>query len=96
MSVVNLGLQAIALACKEMPHTMEAVAARCNNLKALRLVAQQKPDFVSSVADSIEPCSEDSVDWHCQVTRVERKKFEVFVAATTSELDALWTVLYLP
>lgn len=92
MSVVNLGLQAIALARKEMPHEMEAAAARCNNLKALRLVAQQKPDFVSSVVDSIEPVKILLTDIARRL-ELKKKKVEVFVAATTDELDALWAAL---
>ena len=55
MSRVNLGLQAVALACAKMPDEMETTAARCNSLKTLCAVAQQKPDFVSSVADSVAP-----------------------------------------
>ena len=51
MLTLNLGLQVVALACEKMPDEMEATATRCNSLKALRAVAKQKPDFVSSVVD---------------------------------------------
>ena len=37
MAIVDLGLQAIAIARTEMPKEMEEEAERCNSLKALLL-----------------------------------------------------------
>ena len=39
MSILNLGLQSVALARKEMAEEMEAEAKKCNSLKALRAIA---------------------------------------------------------
>ena len=91
-SILNLGLQAVALARAKMPDEMEAVATRCNSLKALRAVAQQKLDFVSAVADSIAPVKILLSDI---ARRLELKgeKFQVFTAATASELDSFWIAL---
>ena len=41
MAIVNLGLQAIAMARAEMPKEMEEEAERCNTLKALHAVASR-------------------------------------------------------
>ena len=45
MSIINLGLQALALARAKMPDEMETLAKKCNRLKALRKVAQGKLQF---------------------------------------------------
>ena len=53
MSILNLGLQAVALARKRMPDEMEMEAAKCNSLKALRAVAERKENFREASLDSI-------------------------------------------
>ena len=92
MSILNLGLQTVALAREKMPDEMEAEAARCNSLEALRKVAERKPEFRSACLDSVAPVKVILSD---MVRRLElkEKKFEVFTAATQEELDAFWTVL---
>ena len=55
MSVLNLGLQAIALARKSMPEEMEAEATKCNSMKALRSVAERIVGFKEAILDSISP-----------------------------------------
>ena len=55
MSVLNLGLQAIALARKRMPEEMEAEATKCNSMKALRSVAERIVGFEEAILDSISP-----------------------------------------
>lgn len=92
MSILNLGLQAVALARAKMPDEMEAVTSRCNSLKALRAIAQQKLDFVSAVANSIAPVKILLSD----ITRkleLKGEKFQVFTAATASELESSWIAL---
>lgn len=59
---------------------------------ALRAVAQQKPDFVSSVADSLAPVKILLSDIARRL-ELKEKKFKVFTAATGSELDEFWTAL---
>ena len=71
---------------------MEVEAARCSSLKALRKVAERKPEFRSACLDSVALVKVILSD---MVRRLElkEKKFEVFTAATQEELDAFWTVL---
>ena len=53
MSIVNIGLQAIALARRVMSQEMEAEAEKCNSMKALRAVAERNPAFREVSLDSI-------------------------------------------
>ena len=75
-----------------MSGEMETVAARYNNLNALRSAAQQNPNFVTSVVDLIEPVKILLTDIARQL-ELKEKKFTIFAAATPGELDALWTAL---
>ena len=55
MSIFNIGLQAIALARREMPQEMEAEVEKCNSMKALRAVAKRNPSFKEASLDAIAP-----------------------------------------
>ena len=52
-STLNLGLQCIELMREKMDDDFKTEAKKCNNLKALRAVASRKPDFSSTVCDSV-------------------------------------------
>ena len=90
MSILNLGLQAVGLARKSMPADMEAEASKCNNLKALRTVAERNKGFCEASLDSISPVKILLMDI---ARRLELKgcKFSLFTAAGDDELDELWT-----
>ena len=45
MSIINIGLQAIALARRVMSEEMEVEVEKCNPMKALHAVAERKPAF---------------------------------------------------
>jgi hypothetical protein len=53
MSVLNLGLQYVALARLEMPEEYEHEANKCNTLTELRKIAKRKEEFKSAVKDSL-------------------------------------------
>ena len=92
MSILNHGLQAVALARKVMPEEMKAEATKCNSLKALRAVAERNVGFKEAAMDSIAPVKILLIDI---VRRLELKeqKLNVFTAATGEEMDRLWTAL---
>ena len=92
MSILNLGLQAVALAREKMPDEMEVEAARCNSLKALRKVAERNPEFRSACLDSVAPVKVILSDM-VRCLELKEKKFEVFTAAIQEKLDAFWTIL---
>ena len=75
-----------------MPVEMEVEAARCNSLKALRKVAEKKPECRSACLDSVAPVKVILSDM-VRHLELKEKKFEVFTAATQEELDAFWIVL---
>ena len=54
MSILNIGLQAVALARKTMPDDMETEVSKCNSLKALRAVAERKEEFREASISSIK------------------------------------------
>ena len=92
MAVVNLGLQAVALAREKMSDEMEKEAERCNTLKALCAVAEQKPEFKDNAMDSIAPVKILLTDI-VKCLELKKKKFQVFSAASQSELNDFWTTL---
>ena len=92
MAIVNLGLQAIAIARREMPREMEEEAERCNSLKALRAVASRNSEFQGACLDSVAPVKKLLTDIALRL-ELKEKKFQVFVAATPAEIDDLWSAL---
>ena len=92
MSIVNIGLQAIALARRVMSQEMEAEAEKCNSMKALRAVAERNPAFREAALDSIVPVKIVLTNIAKRL-ELKGKKFSIFTAASTEELDDLWTTL---
>ena len=89
MAIINIGLQAIALARREMPQEMVAEAEKCNSMKALQAVAQRNPEFREAALDSIAPVKIVLSDI-AQRLELKERKFSVFTAASSKELDDLW------
>lgn len=75
-----------------MPDEIEAEAAKCNSMKALRAVAQNHPALKSAVSDSIAS-TKIILSEIAQRLELKGKKFQVFTAASPSELDEFWTAL---
>ena len=92
MSILNLGLQAVALAREKMPEEFEAESAKCNSLKALRAIAERNPDFHGAAIDTMVPVKLVLTDLSRRL-ELKEKKFAVFSAAADTELDELWTAL---
>ena len=92
MSIFNIGLQAIALARREIPQEMEAEVEKCNSMKALRAVAERNRSFKEASLDAIAPVK---IVLTNIANRLELKgmKFHRFTAASAQELDDLWTAL---
>ena len=82
MSILNLGLQAVALAKEKMPEDKEAEAAtyRYHSLKTPCALVERTGEFRVASMDSIAP-SEVTTDRYCTETGAEGKKFIVFIAA---------------
>lgn len=92
MSIVNLGLQAVALARKILPEEMEAEATKCNSLKALRAVAERQVGFKQTALDSIAPVKILLTDI-VRGLELKQRKFKLFSSATEEEMSDMWTAL---
>lgn len=81
--ILNLGLQAVALARARMAEEMEAEASRCNTMKPLRAMAERTTQFLEVSMDAIFLVKVLLSD---MVERLELKenKFIAFAAASDS------------
>lgn len=73
MAIVNIGLQAIAIARAEMPKEVEEAAERCNSLKALRAVASRNSKFQGACLDAIAPVKKLLTDIAVRLQLKEKK-----------------------
>ena len=55
MSVLNLGLQSVGLACTIMEDGKEAAVASCNSVAKIRRVASQKEELREALLDTVAP-----------------------------------------
>ena len=62
MSIVNLGLQCIGLARKEMGAEFERKASKAKSLKDLRHLAEKEPGFRESAVNSMASVKEKLTD----------------------------------
>ena len=92
MSIVNLGLQAVALAREKMPEEMEKAAFKCHSLKMLRQAAEKNSEFQKAALDSIAPVKILLTDIIMRL-ELKGKNFQVFSAASAAEIDSLWSSL---
>ena len=92
MSLLNLGLQCVGLARKEMPEKYEAEGARCNSLLELRKIAEKTPQFPVEVKDSLSPV-------HILLSTIfsrldlKGKCVKSVAAASQDELTSFWSAI---
>lgn len=92
MSVLNLGLQCVALPRKEMPSSFESEVSKCNNLSELRKIAEGKPKFKSAIQGSLSPVKILLSDIFSRLILKDRK-ISVFQSASEEELSNFWSVI---
>ena len=92
MSIVNLGLQSIGLARKEMGPEFERKASKAKSLKDLRQLAEKEPGFKDSAIDSMESVKVKLSQIPLRL-KLKDKEFKVFTSATSQELDNFCTAL---
>ena len=91
MSTLNLGLQCIGLMREKMDDDFETEAQKCN-LKDLRAVASRKPDFSSTVCDSVSH-TKVLLTQIIQRLKLKGENFAVSTAASTVMMDEMWSTL---
>ena len=93
MSVINLGLQSIGLARRQLEDEVDKQEVRkCGSVSKVRDLANKKPGLKESLMDSM---SSVKVILTNIANRLEWKGryFSVDVAATTENLTELWSTL---
>ena len=93
MSTVNLGLQAVALARKQMPEEMEKEAFKCNSLKMLCQAAERNSNFQEAALDSTATVKILLADITMRLELKSKiQKLREFSAAS-SDIETLWNAL---
>ena len=92
MSVVNLGLQCVGLARKEMSDEHERLILNAGSLKEIRKVAEKHPSLKEATADSIASVKIRLTQLFCRL-QLKGEPFKVFNAATKEEIDAFWSAM---
>ena len=92
MSVINLGLQRVGLARKEMSDNDEQLLEKAGNMKEIRAVATKHPKFREAVIDSV---ARPKICLTQVLSRLKLKDegFSVFNAATQEAMDQCFTAL---
>ena len=87
--ILNLGLQSVGLMRASMNDKYEAKIKSCKCVKDIRTLAQGDPNFKECFLDSLEPVKAllSSV---FQRLQLKYDPFQVFMAASDSEIEELW------
>ena len=82
MSVLNLGLQLVGLARRQVEEEMESEIQRCTTMLQIRELALKKPSIKESLLDAVSPVNVNLADI-AQRLELKGKKFSVEIAACT-------------
>ena len=92
MSILNLVLQSVGLARRQLPDDLEKLVEKCNNLGQLRELAQKNPAVKEAVLDAISP-AKITLTSISQQLELKSRKFVVDVAASDQDINDLWSQL---
>ena len=87
MSILNLGLQCVSTTRAKSSDETEAMLKSCNSMSEIRKEADSKPLLKDAVADSLAPVVQNSF----QRLSLKENQFEVGEAATSDEIECLWS-----
>ena len=89
MSTLNLGMQCVGLMRRQGSAKYEEEAKKCKSLADLRKAKQSYPAFQEESLDSMAPVKILLADLF-QRLELKKKKFEVRVAASGSDIEEMW------
>ena len=92
MSVLNLGMQSVGLARRQLNEEVETEIQRCTTMSQIRELALKKPSIKESLLDSVSPVKVTLADI-AQRLELKGKKFSVGTAASEAEISDLWSQL---
>ena len=90
MSVLNLGLQCVALARAKMTDSFEKEVSKCNTLSELRKIAVRNADFTAQVHNSLSPVKLLLSEIFSRL-KLHDETIRTFVSATPTEISDFWT-----
>ncbi len=90
MSILNLGLQCVSTTRAKSSDETEAMLKSCNSMSEIRKEADSKPLLKDAVADSLAPVI-SLVQNSFQRLSLKENQFEVGEAATSDEIECLWS-----
>ena len=92
MSVLNLGMQSVGLARRQLEEEVETKILRCTTMSQVRELALKDPSIKESLLDSVSPVKVTLADI-AQRLELKGKKFSVGAAASEAEISDLWSQL---
>ena len=92
MSILNLGMQSVGLARRQLDEEVEAELQRCTSMSQIRELALKKPSIKESLLDAVSPVKVTLSDI-TQRLELKGNKFSVGTAASEAEINDLWTQL---
>ena len=93
MSIVNLGLQSVGLARKEMGQEFEKMATKAGSMKDLRRLAEKEPGFKDAAVDSMASVK-ILLTQVLQRLQLKGKAFQMFTSASAEELEQFCSSLH--
>ena len=93
MSIVNLGLQSVGLARKEMDDKHECLVAKAGSMKEIRKLSLKHPDMKEAAMDSVASAK---ILLSQVLSRLQLKgdNFSLFTPATQDDMDSLWSAIH--
>ena len=92
MSVLNLGMQSVGLARRQLEQDVETEIQRCTTMSQIRELALKKPSIKESLLDAVSPVKLTLADI-AQRLELKGRKFSVGTAASEAEISDLWSQL---
>lgn len=92
MSVLNLGLQCVALAPAEMPEEYEAEVKKCSSLSDIRKIALKKDGISSAVEDSLSPVKVLLCTIFTRL-QIKERNIRIFHSASPDEISQFWSAM---
>jgi len=92
MSLLNLGLQCVALARTEMPEEIEVEIAKCNSLAELRKIAEKKPGIELAVKDSLSSVKVLLTQIFSRL-KWNDKFVHMFNSSTSDDISEFWSAI---
>ena len=92
MSVLNLGMQSVGLARRQLEQEEETEIQRCTTMSQVRELALKKPSIKKSLLDAVSPVKVTLADI-AQRLELKGRKFSIGTAATEAEISDLWSQL---